>query len=891
MPDWSKEIRRRLEGLALEPMREDEIVEELSQHLDDRYGELLSGGASPGEANRLALLELSERHLLARELRRIERQIYYEPIVLGARRSNMIGDLWQDLRYGLRMMRKTPGFTVVALLTLALAIGLNTAVFSIVNAVLLRPLAYAQPERLVLLRDEQGAGEETPPSYPEFLDWRDQSTVLETAAAYFNVSYTLAGAGEPEQLWGQRVSSNLLTMLGVAPLVGRDFRPEEDHPNAPAVAMIGYSLWQRRFGGDPNVVGTEVMLSDRPHTVVGVLPPGFRFIQSGDMSAGEGREVWVPLRLDPTRFSRGFHFLKVLGRLREGVALEQAQQEMNLLAERLKQERSTNHGVHLFGFQAYMVREARAGLLLLLAAVALVLLIGCVNVANLLLARAAARQREIAVRLSVGASRGRLIRQLLTESFLLAFGGGGLGILMAFWLVGFLKGAARDQIPRIQEVNVDGAVLAFTLGVSVVTGVLFGLWPALHALKADPYRMLKEGSQQAGMSRDRARSFLVISEVALSSVLLIAAGLVINSFVRLMHVPKGFDPARVLTFSLSPSRARYSEPRKQTQFFDQAMERLAVLPGVEAVGGVTDLPLEGSGTNGNFNIEGRGLAPDSLPIADKRIASENYFRAMGIRLTRGRFFADRDNLGAPQVAIVNEEFVRRFFPDEDPVGKRIDFMWETEGLQQIVGVVGDIRHESLDTPVAPEIYLPYRQRAPGGMSIVVRTGIDPASMIGAARQAIYGVDKEQAVSQVRAMEQVVAESVSSRRLSVILYGSFAGLALMLAVIGIYGVMSYTVSQRTHEIGLRVALGAGRRDLLKMVIGQGMKLAMIGAGAGLIAAVGLTRLMKSLLFDVSATDPLTFVAVTLLLASVALLACYVPARRAARVDPMVALRSE
>ncbi|MEK6321123.1 MAG: ABC transporter permease [Acidobacteriota bacterium] len=801
--------------------------------------------------------------------------------------------LLQDLRYAVRILLKKRGFATVALITLALGIGANTAIFSAVNAVLLRPLPYFHPEQIVLMRDKQPPDDETPTDYPEFVDWKQQNGVFQEVAAYFNTAYTMTGRGEPEQLFGCRVSSNLFPTLGVTPVLGRNISLEEERPGSQLVALISYGLWQRRFGADPAVLGTTMTLDARAYTIVGVLPQSFRSVRPIDASAGDLREVWAPLRLDASRAPRGLHFLSVIGRLRDGVGLDQARREMSILAERLKQERSINHDVQLHGLKDSIVKDSRSGLLLLLAAVGFVLLIGCANVANLLLARASARQKEIAIRLAIGASRRRLIRQLLTESILLALIGGGLGLLVSLWLMNLIADLARSKLPRIEEIDTDWRVLLFTLAVSLGTGILFGLWPALRAVKMGTYEILKEGGAVAGAAhgRDRARGFLVISEMALSLVLLIAAGLMISSFVRLLQVPKGFDPGNIVTFGLSLSGTRYAEPAMRARVFDQVLERMSSLPGIEAAGAVNDLPLAGGGTNGGFSIEGQVYPPDSLPVADKRIASEGYFEAMRIPLIKGRFFAARDIAGAPQVAIVNEAFVRRFLADEEPIGKRIDFRWDTTGLQEIVGVVRDIRHEALGTPPVAEIYVPFRQATPGSMSVALRTPVDPFAVAGAVREQIYAVDKEQAIGSLRSMDQLVSESVSPQRLSILLYGGLAGLALVLAAVGIYGVISYSVTERRHEIGIRLALGAKPSDVLKLVVGQGMRLALIGVGIGLAAAFAVTRVMASLLFEVGPTDPATFIIVPVLLAGVALGACFLPARRATKVDPMAALRGE
>jgi putative ABC transport system permease protein len=790
------------------------------------------------------------------------------------------------------MLLKQRGFTAAAVVTLALGIGANAAMFSAVNAVVLRPLSYSEPERLVLIRDVQGE-DETPNSYPEFMDWREQSSVLESVGAYFNTSYNLTGGGDAEQVFAGRASSNLFPMLGLTPVIGRSFLPEEEVRNGPQVAMISYALWQRRFGGSESALGSTLTLDGRAFSIVGVLPPHFRAVRPEDEQSNQPREIWLPLRLDETRAPRGFHFLAVIGRLRPGVTLDDARRDMQVTAEQLKQARSTAHGIQAYGLQETIVRDSRKGLLLLLAAVGLVLLIGCANVANLLLARATARQKEIAIRQAVGASRARLVRQLLTESMVLALVGGGLGVLVAVWLMSLLADSARDQLPRIQAIGLDARVLAFTAAVSLLTGLLFGLWPAIRAMKSSTFEVLKEGGRSAAASfgRDRARSFLVVSEVALSLVVLIAAGLVVNSFVRLLLVPKGFDPHGVLTFEINPSSLKYPEGRQLAQFYEQVLERIARQPGVDSCGAVTELPLGGGKTYGGTGIEGRTYPQGEEPVADKRVASEGYFETMRIPLVAGRYFEPRDGENALKVAIVNEEFARRYFPGENAIGKRIDFMWETTGLQEIVGIVGNVRHDGLETPPDPEVYVPYRQRAPGAWSVAVRTSGDPFAVAGAIREQVRAVDPDEPVSSLRSMDDVVSSSVSARRLSLFLYGGLAGLALILSVVGIYGVMSYSVAQRAHEIGIRMALGARRADVLRLITGQALKLTLAGTGIGVAGALIFTRWLESQLFEVKPADAVTFSVIALMLIGVALIASYIPARRASRADPMMALREE
>jgi len=794
-----------------------------------------------------------------------------------------VDHLIQDLRYGTRTLLKSPGFTAVAVLTLALGIGANTAIFSVVDTLLLRPLPLKDPGRLVLVRDTQPGVDSAPASYPEYLDWKERSKTFEALGAFFTTTFSLTGKGEPEELPALRISAGLFPMLGPSPAQGRGFRPEEEKPGAERVALISHALWQRRFNS-PSVLGTPITLAGEPYTVVGVMPPGIAF--------GGHPDVYIPFRLDEKRAPRGLHFMTVLGRLRSGPDMTRARAEVESMAARLRAEAVTRHGIVITPLQEQMVGDTRPALLVLFGAVGLVLLIACANVANLLLARAASRQKEIAIRRAVGASRSRLIRQLLTESLVLSLVGGGLGLLLAWWGVDLLVSAGA-RLPRIEEIRIDGTVLAFTAGVALLTGLLFGLAPALQASSADFHESLKEGGRQTGLGsgRQRLRSLLVVSEVALSLVLLIGAGLLIRSFVRVLDNDMGFDPSRVLALDLSLPLSSYGEPEKQAAFFKELLARVNRLPGVKGAAVVSHLPLGGNNTNSGLLIEGRTWPRDELPLADDRLVSADYFRVLGIHLVRGRTFTPRDVESSLHVAVINESLARRFFSHTDPIGKRIDMQWKTSGWQEIVGVVGDIKHDGLDLPSEPAVYVPYLQTPDSGMTLVVRATGDSLGLVGAVRAQVYGVDRNQPVSRVRTMEELVAESVGPRRLSMSLLSGFASLALFLAAVGIYGVMSTSVAQRTHEIGVRMALGARRADVIRLVVGQGAKLTLAGLGLGLAVALPLTRLLSVLLFGVSATDPLTFCGVSFLLTVVALLACYLPARRASRVDPMAAIRCE
>jgi putative ABC transport system permease protein len=810
--------------------------------------------------------------------------------------------LLQDLRFGLRTMLKNPGFTAVAVVALALGIGANTAIFSVVNAILLRPLAFKEPERLVTVAHAYPKlNLMAPVSPPGFVDYRDRGQVFESATVSSGAGFNLTDQGEAERIQGRQVTASFFPTLGVEALLGRTFLPEEDQPGKNLVAILSHSLWQRRFGGEANVLGQKLTLSDQSYTVVGVMPASFRLFQ--------GDEIFVPLGMTQEQMaqsSRGAEYLSMIARLKPSVGFEQAQGAMNAVAGQIIQENPQRYandgswGVKVTLLHEEFVAEIRPALRVLLGAVGFVFLIACANVANLLLARAATRRKEIAVRTALGASRWRVMQQLLTESVLLAFAGGGLGLVLAVWGVELLVKLNEKNIPRALEVDIDRRVLAFTLGLSLLTGILFGLMPALQASKTALTETLKEGGRSSGGThRARFRNLLVVAEVALALVLLIGAGLMVKSFVRLLDVNPGFQAESLLTMRVSLAGQRYSDAQAVKDFYQQALEKVKALPGVKAAGAVSSLPLSGSISSGFFGIDGRQLAPgEQAPHADFRAISHDYVQTMGIPLIKGRLFNERDAADTPQVVIIDEALARRYWPQEDPLGKRVTFNRDASGQQvwrEVVGVIGAIKHKALNADYRGALYFPQNQLVWGGSKyLVVRTAAEPMSLVSAVRAAIRSVDKDQPVYRSITMENLIAESVAQNRFSMLLLGLFAAAALILAAVGLYGVMSYSVTQRTHEIGVRIALGAERRDVMKLVVGQGMVMALGGVVIGLGAAFALAKLISSfsgLLYGVSPTDQTIFIAVPLLLGGVALLASYLPARRAMKVDPMVALRYE
>jgi putative ABC transport system permease protein len=811
-----------------------------------------------------------------------------------------------DFKFAIRQLLKNPGFTTVAVLTLAIGVGANTAIFSVVNGVLLRPLPFPESQRLARLSEAGRDWTGGPISYPNFADWKAQQTSFESIGLYRDASYNLTGDGEPLRVTAGEVAADVLSALRVQPMLGRVFTTNEDKPGGPRVALLSYALWQSRFGGDPGIIDKTISLNGRAYTVLGVMPRGFEF--------PERASLWTPVELGfndalrQTRGERPGH--KAIGRLKPNATLEQAQSELSAVAARLAQQFPGSNKNRTVGIEPLLdsqVGKVRRGLWILLGAVALVLLIACANVANLLLARAAARQKEMAVRTALGAGRWRIVRQLLTESILLALTGGTAGLLFAHWSLGIIVALGESSLPRANEIQLDGVVLLFSAAVALATGILFGLAPAIQASRPNLHDTLKDTSRGTTGGRARLRHGLIVAEVGLTLVLLTGAGLLLKSFYNLLQVNPGFAHEQVLTFRLSLPSQRYSAPDVRSAFYENLLSRIRALPGVQTAGIASRIPLNKNSWQTSFRIEGRPEPlPGEWPSMEAHTVGPDYFRTMGIAVLRGRTFTEQDNRdhirgtdreqsgnAALNVIVIDEEFARRHFPNEDPIGRQVRLPWGPKNpVLTVIGVVKRVREERLsEWDGQVQAYFSFLQRPDGGMAVVVKAALPPETLIATVRQQVLALDSELPLYEVRTMSALRAENIAPERLNLALLGTFAAVALVLAVIGLYGVLAYAVTQRRREIGIRVALGAQQRDVIGLFIGQGMKLVMIGATLGVFGAFAATRILANLLFEVQPADPLTFAGVSALLAIVALLACWFPAHRAARINPMEALRYE
>jgi len=869
-----------------------DLDEEVRAHLDLLIEQNLRAGLPRAEAERAARLELGGIEQVKEQVR-------------DQRLGSWLHSILSDCRYGLRQLRKNPGFTAAAVLTLALGIGANTVIFSVVSAVLLRPLPFPEPQKLVRVvsvRLRENAPDNA--SYPDFTDFRQQSHSFSQMAAFHTDRFTLTGHGEATHVQGAVVSADLFPLLGIRPFVGRAFLPEEDRPRAVTAVfsvILSHSLWRTRFGSDPAIVGKTIDLDNLSFVVVGVMPAGFQFPIQADPV-----DFWTTIAVDavalpgekPMTAQRGAHYLDVIARLKPEATPTQAQAELTTIVSALNQQYPENapRTIWIVPELDQLVGSVRPALMLLLGAVGCVLLIACANLGNLLLSRGTSREKEIAVRGALGASRRRVIRQLLTENLLLAFLGGALGIALARWGIAPLVRLVPEDVPRLTDVHLDYTALLFTAALSLLTGVLFGLAPALQVSNGNFWESLRESGRGSseGQRRTRLRSWLVAGDVAVATVLLVAAGLLIQSFLRLQRVELGYHPRGVLTFKVDLPFARYPVDH-QPAFFQQSLARLNALPGVHSASAVLPLPLDGDDIDTVFAIEGQPLAEGHQPRTAYSWVEPAYFETLGINLKEGRDFTVRDDLNALPVVIVNETIARQYFPGQSPLGKRIRPQigngYQGAPMRQIVGVVADVRQRGLTSAPGPQVYVPRSQSPIGSMIFVVRTTVVPSSIADAARIEMQHVDPDLPIFRVKTLDQYFDQSVAQPHFLSVLLGIFAALAVLLAAVGIYGVISYSASQRTHEMGVRMALGADRRDVLLLVVGHGFRLALIGAAAGIIVSLLLTRFLSSLLYQVAPTDPFTFVAVLLLLGTVAFLACYIPARRATKVDPLVALRYE
>jgi predicted permease len=889
-------LRTRLRALLRRQEMERELDEELRFHIEQQTEQNIRLGMSPEEACHAARTTFGGIEQAKEQSR-------------DARGVRWLGDLWQDLRYGARMLSKNPGFTLIAVITLALGIGANTAIFSVINSVLLRPLAYRDPDRLLMIWTDNPAYQlgfhEFPGANADLPEWRATATSFEQIAIFQSDTAGLSEGGEPERVGGIDMSANLLPMLGVQPLLGRNISAEEEQLGRDRVMIISYALWQRRFGGETEILGKTITVDGVPRTVIGIMPEGFHFPRANEMPQAYhlrgDTDVWTPLArgADYWLNRKSRELVVLIGRLKAGVTQAQAQAEMDAIAARQARDYPETHGgwrVWLTPLFNQIVGQTRTPMLVLLGAVGFLLLIACANIASLLLARAAARRREMAVRAAIGAGRARIIRQLLTESLLLATFGGSLGLLLGYWGLDLLLSFIPSTMPRLQDISLDTHVLLFTALISVLTGVLFGLVPAWQASKVNLAEALKNAGRtnSAGSGRgNRGHSLLVTAEVALAAVLLVGAVLMLQSFQRLMAVDPGFRPEGVASFEMELSSARYPDSGRRAQLFEQARARVRSLPGVRAVGAVNILPLSGYEDMEWFAVEGaEPVPPGKEPLAEDRVITPGYLEAMGVSLISGRDFDAADSMSKPPVIIVNDTLARQFFPGGDAVGKRIKNVLSDQGWRTIVGVVRDVRGSGLELQPRPQLYRPHAQRPQGVMWMAVRADATALpSLRSAIQQEFKQLDAMLPLANYRTMPELVARAVARPRFSALLLGLFAAAALMLTVVGLYGVVAYGVNQRTREIGIRMAIGAQRQNVVALVIRQGMQPAFAGVGIGMVVAFALMRLLSSQLYEIKPTDPVTFGIVAFGLIFVSLVACYIPARRATKIDPMEALRIE
>ena len=872
-------LLRRWRALIHKDELEQELDEEMQFHLERDIEQKVRGGMTPEDARYAALKSFGRFEQSKEECR-------------SARGVGLVENILRDVSYSIRVLLKNYAFTIVVILTLALGIGANTAIFSFANGILLRPLPYPRSDRLAVLDEtalKRGI-DSMSVSFPNFLDWREQNKVFEDIGTYYGTSrFSLTGAGEPIELRGSYISHGLLEILRVSPQLGRTFTAIEDRPDEDTVVILGHDLWQRNFGGDPNIIGKKITISNRARTVIGVMPRGFRF--------PEISELWVPLALTTKEFTRTDHGLNAIARLKDGVSFSETQAEMDNIAARIEQQNPVTNeglGVKVTSLHENLSGDYREALLILLGVVGFVLLVACVNVANLMLARATARQKEFALRAALGAGRWRIMRQLLVESLLLAIVGGALGFALSLWALHLLLTAIPIQLPFWMNFGIDLRVLGFTIAITLLTGVIFGAIPALQTSRVDLNDTLKEGGRGGAGVRSRARNLLVVTEIALSLILLVGAGLMILSLLRLRRVNIGLDAKNVLTATVILPQAKYRERDQRAAFFKQLVERVRRLPGVQAASATATLPLSGSNWGRSLTVEGYPVLPvGQAPPIQHTVVTPDYFRTMGIPLLAGRDFTDADAKGGPDVTIIDERLAREYWPNDTPIGKRVRFgpPEDNEPWHTVIGVVGAVRHQRVQEETRKSVYLPHLKMPVPGLTVVARTSSNPGELVGAIRREVTQLDPDLPISRTSTMEDVVAEAIWQPRLYATLFTVFAGGALILALIGIYGVMAFLVQTRTHEIGIRMALGATARDVFKLIVGRGMKLTAMGVVVGVGGAIALTRLMHSLLFNTSATDPITFILISVLLSLAAFFACYIPARRAAKVDPLVALRYE